>query len=120
MLFRGQPVSTKLVLQKKKAKEGKSKYDTEDRDFPVPVSVTVTRREPTQDEEDTRDEAREKFMEVSEFLLALNMVSMIKCLLVLKLFLLGTLLLWLDLYFVNVQYCFLRIFLHHLIVLEML
>lgn len=80
MLFCGQPVSTKLVLQKKKAKEGKSKYDTEDRDFPVPVSVTVTRRDPTQDEEDARDEAREKFMEVSE--LALSVVWMVKCVLV--------------------------------------
>lgn len=57
------PLGTKLVLQKKKAKDGKSKYDTEDRDFPVPASVTVIRRDPTQDEEDIREDAREKFME---------------------------------------------------------
>lgn len=55
------------MLQKKKAKDGKSKYDTEDRDFPVPASVTVIRRDPTQDEEDIREDAREKFMEVSVF-----------------------------------------------------
>lgn len=60
-----QPLHTKLVLQKKKAKDGKSKYDTEDKDFPVPASVTVVRRDFTQDEEDTRYDAREKFMEVS-------------------------------------------------------
>jgi len=60
-----QPLQSKLVLQKKKAKDGKSKYDTEDKDFPVPSSVTVMRRDLTQDEEDTRYDSREKFMEVS-------------------------------------------------------
>ena len=60
-----QPLHTKLALQKKKAKDGKSKYDTEDKDFPIPVSVTVIRRDPSQDEEDVREETREKFMEVS-------------------------------------------------------
>lgn len=58
-------MNTKLVLQKKKAKDGKSKYDTEDKDFPIPASVTVMRRDPSQEEEDIREEAREKFMEVS-------------------------------------------------------
>ncbi|KAG0561502.1 hypothetical protein KC19_9G069500 [Ceratodon purpureus] len=57
------PLSTKLVLQKKKAKDGKSKYDTEDKDFPIPASVTVMRRDPSQEEEDIREEARERFME---------------------------------------------------------
>lgn len=59
-----QPLSTKLILQKKKAKEGKSKYDTEDRDFPTPSSVTVQRRESTHEEEEVRDDARIRFMEV--------------------------------------------------------
>lgn len=63
-----QPLSTKLVLQKKKAKDGKSKYDTEDKDFPIPASVTVMRRDPSQEEEDIREEARERFMEVSGLL----------------------------------------------------
>jgi len=54
-----------LVLQKKTAKDGKSKSDTEANDFPRPASVTVIRRDSTQDEEYTRDDAREKFMEVS-------------------------------------------------------
>lgn len=57
------PLQSKLVLQKKKAKDGKSKYDTEDKDFPVPSSVTVMRRDLTQEEEDTRYDSREKFME---------------------------------------------------------
>lgn len=65
ILFPVQPLQSKLVLQKKKAKDGKSKYDTEDKDFPIPASVTVFRRDLTQDEEETRDDAREKFMEVS-------------------------------------------------------
>lgn len=60
-----QPLQSKLVLQKKKAKDGKSKYDTEDKDFPVPSSVSVIRTELTQEEEDARDEARDRFMEVS-------------------------------------------------------
>ena len=59
-----QPLPNKLVLQKKKAKDGKSKYDTEDKDFPIPERVTVMRRDPTQEEEDVREEARERFMEV--------------------------------------------------------
>lgn len=57
------PLPNKLVLQKKKAKDGKSKYDTEDKDFPIPERVTVMRRDPTQEEEDVREEARERFME---------------------------------------------------------
>lgn len=57
------PLQSKLVLQKKKAKDGKSKYDTEDKDFPVPSSVSVIRTELTQEEEDARDEARDRFME---------------------------------------------------------
>lgn len=65
--FLWQPLHTKLVLQKKKAKDGKSKYDTEDKDFPIPASVTVMRRDPSQEEEDIREEARERFMEVSVF-----------------------------------------------------
>jgi len=56
------PLSTKLVLQKKKAKEGKSKYEIE-RDFEAPSEVTIQRRDFSQEEEDERDVLRQKFME---------------------------------------------------------
>jgi hypothetical protein len=61
-----QPLSTKLVLQKKKAKEGKSKYEIE-RDFEAPSEVTIQRRDFSQEEEDERDVLRQKFMEVGQF-----------------------------------------------------
>ncbi len=64
--FLMQPLSTKLVLQKKKAKEGKSKYEIE-RDFEAPSEVTIQRRDFSQEEEDERDVLRQKFMEVGQF-----------------------------------------------------
>lgn len=64
--FLMQPLSTKLVLQKKKAKEGKSKYEIE-RDFEAPSEVTIQRRDFSQEEEDERDGLRQKFMEVGQF-----------------------------------------------------
>lgn len=51
-------LGTKLMLQKRKAKVGKSMNDNENGDFPVPSTVIVMERHPTHDE-DTREDARE-------------------------------------------------------------
>ncbi|XP_024530396.1 protein PAF1 homolog isoform X1 [Selaginella moellendorffii] len=56
------PISSKLILHKKKAREGRSKDDV-DNQFLVPSSVTVRRRDLTEEEEDQRESMRRIFMD---------------------------------------------------------
>eukprot|EP01018_Ginkgo_biloba_P026247 Gb_03926 [translate_table: standard] len=57
------PLPTKLVLQKRRAKEGRSGDDI-DSQYPVPSRVTVRHRPLTHKEEELRDSGRALLMEV--------------------------------------------------------
>lgn len=59
-----QPLHTKLVLQKKKAKEGRPKEEDVENQFPVPSRVTVRRRDLTEEELRVKDESRLALLEV--------------------------------------------------------
>lgn len=56
------PLPTKLVLQKRRSKEGRSNEDIESQ-YPVPSRVTIKNRSLTQKEEEQRDSGRARIME---------------------------------------------------------
>lgn len=56
------PLPTKLVLQKRRSKEGRSNEDIESQ-YPVPSRVTIRNRSLTQKEEEQRDSGRAMLME---------------------------------------------------------
>jgi RNA polymerase II-associated factor 1 len=59
------PLHTKLILQKKKAREGRPKEEDPDQvQFPVPERVTVRRREFTEDELRVKEDTRVALLEV--------------------------------------------------------
>ncbi|KAJ7567426.1 hypothetical protein O6H91_02G146400 [Diphasiastrum complanatum] len=57
------PLSTKMILQKKKAKDGRGSKDDVDNQFPIPSSISIRRRVLTDEEEEHRILSRQTFIE---------------------------------------------------------